>query len=129
MILHNFLYPHLSSFVQDVTLYHERNALNGQNTCTSFSGPNSKSCLVIQPEKKKLFHVNFEWHYIHCFHEIFAKILFPVVWQSLAQSRARRDSDLRDKSHETQGKSLATKNCPKTDQIWPKMTNFFTNFN
>ena len=25
-----------------------------------------------------------------------------IVWQSLAQSRARRDSDLRDKSRETQ---------------------------
>ena len=36
-----------------------------------------------------------------------------LVWQSLAWSRARRDSDLRDKSRETQEKSLATKKLVK----------------
>ena len=50
------------------------------------------------------------------------------MWQSLAQSRARRDSDLRDKSRETQGKSLATE---KLVQKWPNLAKndqFFQKF-
>ena len=39
-----------------------------------------------------------------------------IVWHSLARSRARRDSDLRDKSRETQEKSLAIEKLVKK---WP----------
>jgi len=45
-------------------------------------------------------------------------VIFQVVWQSLARSRARRDLDLRDRSRETQEKSLATK---KLVQKWPNL--------
>ena len=48
----------------------------------------------------------------------FDEVYLVLVWQSLAQSRARRDSDLRDKSRETQGKSLATE---KLVQKWPNL--------
>ena len=52
-----------------------------------------------------------------------------IVWQSLARSRARRDSDLRDKSREIQEKSLTTEKLvqklAKFSQNWPVFHCFY----
>ena len=50
------------------------------------------------------------------------------MWQSLAQSRARRDSDLRDKSRETQEKSLATEKLVQKGPNLAKIDQFFYQF-